>query len=60
MKHTDDINPALGSKVQYLFFSGGCPIVKRTSEIQFAVLKRVDVGKGILNELGCQAHDDGS
>lgn len=39
----DDMNPALESKVQYLFFSGRCVVSVRTSEIQLAVCERIDV-----------------
>lgn len=35
-----------------------CPFqLVRTSEIQFAFFERVQVGEGILDELGCEPHN---
>lgn len=32
-------------------------MIKRTSEVQLAVFERINVGKGILDELDGQTHD---
>lgn len=34
-------------------------VSKRTSEIQLAVFKRIDVGERILEEFDCQTHGGG-